>query len=147
VATDLGLAINRFGWSHLPLITRAAIRGTIIMTHTLSSQEMSLGAVVESLQHQFSDHGDKLRVGSNRSGTYQLDSKFLTFPLELSIKVKNNLHVIGNESNRRDDNPLDAICSQLLHSFFNPGFQPGLGGWTAPALINQFPGFATCGVS
>ncbi len=93
----------------------------------------------DDLADEVSERADKRGMGSDGAGAHHGDVVFITECLGLVIEIPHHLHVVGDKSDGRDDQPLGTDLRQRLDVIENVRLEPRNLGGTAPALIDQLP--------
>ena len=122
------------GGRHVP----AAVRRAVLARHGHAPECRGVRQR-EALPYQFGDHGDERRVaaGGGRPGEGQ--AQRVGRLGRLDVQVVPDLHVVGHEPDGDHHHGLRPGLGQLTQVIADVGFQPRLGGRTAPALVGQRP--------
>ena len=76
---------------------------------------------------------------SSRSGTGHLYAKLIAQRARFGVQIIKNFHMIGDETNRAQNDAVNSRCVLPAKMIANVGFKPWLGRRSATALINQHP--------
>lgn len=103
------------------------------------------GKVEQSFLDELAEHGGKPGVVAGGFCPDHGDAKFFgKFP-GLGVEIEEDFHVVGEESDGRDDDIVDALGVEVAEMVEDVGLEPGLGGGAAPALVDEAPGGSVCG--
>ena len=101
------------------------------MAWAVAAHARSFGVRSKSFFDQIDNHGNESWVQANGRGSHELDPLFLAHIRCFMIEVKEDLHVIRNETQWLDNHVLDALFGVQLHySIAYIRFKPGLLGWS-----------------
>ena len=79
-------------------------------------------------------------MDADRRSTHELDPEFFGFVGSFLIKIVEDFHVIGDESDGLDDHTLySRVRMELFDTVAHIGFEPRLMRWAGPTLIDDFP--------
>ena len=67
------------------------------------AESLSRLARVEPFEHQLADHGDERRIGADGLGPHHVQADLAAHFLSFGIEIEDHLQVIGNETDRHDD--------------------------------------------
>ena len=93
----------------------------------------------EAFPHQLGDHGDEPRVAARGGRPGEGQTQRVGGLGRLDVQVVPDLHVVGHEPDRDHHHGLRPGLGQLTQVVADVGFEPRLGGRTAPALVGQRP--------
>src|SRR6185503_4044163 len=81
----------------------------------------------------------KRRMRSGGRGAYEFHPQSACELLRFDIEIVNDLHVVRNKTNRRDDDVPNALIVKLFQMVANVGTEPRLRRRTTAALVDNLP--------
>ena len=106
--------------------------GQLADCHTFAEHAVALG-------DQVANHADEDRVGADGGRSHHLDPQLAAEVGRLGVEVVQHLHVVGDEADRCNHQLAAAASMEISDRVTDVGFQPGLGGRAAPALVDELP--------
>ena len=117
----------------------AAVGGAIVGPRVVGSQRQPRRGGIEPLDDQLADHTHKTRMIGHHVGSDHVDAQLVAESCDLHVEVVDDFQVLRQETDRRDDDVLDALGSQVADAIVDVGFEPRLRRRPAAALENQVP--------
>ncbi len=106
---------------------------------TGQSPAARIGQVIDLLADQLGEHGDEPGMGAHGGRTDHGQAEGIAGLPGLFIEVEQDLHVVGEEPDRVNDDRAGPSAVKVAEMVEDIGFEPGVGRPAAPALVNQGP--------
>jgi len=107
----------------------------IAVFHPLSSILDLFHPCLKHIRH----HSDKRRMIVGATDTNEIYAQVGRDPFRFDVQIIQNLHMIADKPDGRDDDCPFTVASQLPNDVADVGFEPRIGRVAAAALVRQQP--------
>lgn len=84
--------------------------------------------------------GNEGRVGTCGCGAGRSDSEAFAGGERFSVEIVDDFHVVGDESDGRDNNGCDTLVGERFEVVVDIRFEPGLMRWARTRAVGEAPG-------